>query len=80
MSYAGERLVEELGASDITVDYVIDQNVSSNDCKTYKMNEELPCVDAIIVTAITYFDEIESALSEKVDCPIISLEDIIYEL
>ena len=37
-------------------------------------------VDVIVVTAIHYFDEIESMLGEKVDYPIISLEDIIYEI
>jgi hypothetical protein len=37
-------------------------------------------VDAIVVTAITFFDEIEEKLSEKIDCPIISLDDILYEV
>ena len=40
----------------------------------------LETVDAVVVTAITFFDEIEERLSEKVDCPIISLEDILYEV
>ena len=34
----------------------------------------------VVVTAITFFDEIEENLSEKMDCPIISLEDILYEV
>ena len=37
-------------------------------------------VDVIVVTAISYFDEIEEKLSERVDCPVVSLEDIVYEL
>ncbi len=36
-------------------------------------------VDAIVVTAITFYDEIKEELSRKIDCPIISLEDILYE-
>ena len=36
--------------------------------------------DAVIVTAIYNFDEIEEKLSDLIDCPIISLEDIIYEI
>ena len=36
-------------------------------------------VDAIIVTATFAFDDIEEKLAEKVDFPIISLEDVVYE-
>ena len=44
------------------------------------MDDELESVDAIIVTPIYYFEEIEGKLVEKVDCPIISIEDIMYEV
>ena len=44
------------------------------------MEDDLKPVDAIVVTAITFFDEIKEKLSEKIDCPIISLEDILYEV
>jgi len=44
------------------------------------MDDSLEDVDVVIVTAITFFDEIETKLSEKLDCPIISLEDILYEV
>ena len=43
-------------------------------------DDELEPVDVIVVTAIYYFDEIEDMLSEKVDYPVISLEDILYEV
>ena len=36
-------------------------------------------VDVVVVTAIYYFDEIEENLSGKIQCPIVSLEDILYE-
>ncbi len=42
--------------------------------------DELPDVDAVIVTAITFFDEIEEKLTEKISCPVLSLEDILYEV
>ena len=29
---------------------------------------------------VVFFDEIEEKLSMKIDCPIISLEDILYEI
>lgn len=81
VSFAGETLIRELMHSDIKVDYGIDQREA---VYTYvdvvTMNCELPEVDAIVVTAITYYDEIEEKLREKVDCPIISLEDVLYDI
>ena len=53
--------------------------VTFQDIDIVGVNELSDDVDAIVVTAVTYFDEIEEMLSEKVSCPIISLEDIIYE-
>ena len=44
------------------------------------MEDELEPVDAVVVTAITFFNEIEQKLSKKLDCEIISLEDILYEV
>ena len=44
------------------------------------MDDDLENVDAIVVTAITFFDEIAEKLEEKVNCPVISLEDILYEV
>ena len=35
---------------------------------------------ALRCTPMTALDEIEEALSNKVSCPIISLEDILYEI
>ena len=82
MSYAGETLIDELKDTDITVVYGIDQKADSiyADVDIVSMDDKLETVDAVVVTAITFFDEIEEQLSEKVDCPIISLEDILYEV
>lgn len=82
MSYAGETLVNELKNSGITVVYGIDNNSDFifSDMKIVTMEDDLEKVDAIVVTAITFFDEIEKALSEKTDCPVISLEEILYEV
>ena len=81
MSYAGETLVNELKNSAVTVAYGIDKNAASlySDIEIVSMDDELDDVDAIVVTAITFFNEIEDQLSERIDCPIISLEDILYE-
>lgn len=82
MSYAGETLIDELKGTDITIAYGIDKNANSIyvDVDVVSMEDVLDEVDAVVVTAITFFDEIEEKLSEKMDCPILSLEDILYEI
>ena len=81
MSYAGETLLDELSESDIEVAYAIDKNAKSiYDLDMVTVEEELQEVDAVVVTAITFYDEIEKKLKEKLKCPIVSLEDILYEI
>lgn len=82
MSYAGERLLDDLKGTEVEVAYGIDQNADRifSETEVVTLEDTLQPVDAIIVTAIYYFDEIEEKLSELVDCPIISLEDVIYEM
>lgn len=82
MSHVGETLVEELKNSETIVKYGIDKNadVIYSEVEVVTMEDELEKVDAIVVTAITFLDEIAEKLVKKVDCPIISLEDILYEI
>lgn len=80
MSYAGETLVSELNGSDIEIICGIDQKEKHTYIDVISIEDTLPEVDAIVVTAITFYDEIEERLSAKVTCPIISLEDILYEI
>ncbi len=82
MSYAGETLINELKDSSVTIAYGIDKNADSiyADVDIVSMDDNLETVDAVVVTAITFFDEIEEQLSAKMDCPILSLEDILYEI
>lgn len=82
MSYAGETLISELKNKNTEVLYGIDKNADRiySDVKIVSMKEELEPVDAVVVTSITFFDEIEEKLSAKVACPILSLEDVLYEV
>lgn len=82
MSYAGETLVDELKGTDIQVVYGLDKNAASiySDVVILTMDDSLVEVDAVVVTAIFFFDEIMQSLAQKLDCPIISLEDILYEI
>ena len=82
MSYAGERLLDDLKETEIEVAYAIDQNAERifSEIEVRSLDDVLESVDAVIVTAIYYFDDIEEKLSNLVECPILSLEDIVYEI
>ena len=82
LSYVGERVLDELKDSGIEVKYGIDQNAESifSDIEVYLPEDELPEVDAIIVTPVYFFDEIYEMLSDKVRCPIISMQDILQDI
>lgn len=82
MSYAGERLMDEVKDSGITVKYGIDKNADAiyADIDILSPDEQLEEVDAVVVTPVFFIDEIEKVLAEKISCPIISLEDILYDI
>lgn len=82
MKELGERLYDELKDSEIEVKYIIDKNADEiyAELEVVDPDDYLENVDVVVVTAIHYFDEIEETLSDKVDFPIVSLEDILYEL
>lgn len=81
-SAIGKHLYVELQGKGIDIKYILDQdktikfeNVEIADIKEIKDD-----IDAIIVTAVFYYDEIRKNLCSKVNCPIISLEEIIRDM
>ncbi len=82
MSYVGSTLVEELKDSKVHVLYGIDKKMDSiqSNLNIVTIEDELKEVDAIIVTAITFYDEIKNELRNKVTFPVISLKDVLYEI
>jgi len=82
MSYAGETFAEELNGSGIKIRYGIDQKADTiySEFDIVSPDEDLEEVDAVVVTSITFFTEIEKKLRGKISCPIISLEDILYDM
>lgn len=79
MKELGERLYEEIKSSEIEVVCVIDKNPDDviGDFSVISPEEEIPDVDAIIVTAEYYFPEILGQLNEKVSCPVYSLLEVL---
>lgn len=82
MGGLGSRLYEDLKNSGIDIKYAIDQDVSCiyPDLKTISPKDKIEKVDVIVVTAVFAFDEIKEMLSQKTKSPVISLEEVLYEL
>ena len=82
MSYVGETLLNELKNTEVDVAYGIDKNAARiySDVDVYSVEDDLKQVDEVIVTAITFYDEVVKVLQKKLDCPIMSIEDILYEI
>lgn len=77
----GILLYDEIVKAGLAVEFIIDKNADymNVDVETplYTPDDSLPEADVIIVTAVHYYEEIEKELKEKVNCPIISLEEVI---
>lgn len=82
MHFLGEALLRELKNTDIKVKYAIDKNAKNISCDVPCINLEEPLekVDVIVVTPVSAFFEIEDELSRRVDFPIISIEDVIFDM
>lgn len=84
MGEMGNRLYDELKDSEIQVKYAIDKNADSTYAQipVKDLEDDLEEVDVIVVTAIFAFEEIEEEILERVNYPypIISLEDVVYEI
>lgn len=81
MGEMGNRLYDELKNTDIEIKYAVDQNAAGtySELEVLEKEDDFPEVDAMVVTATFAFDVIEEELSEKVEFPIVSLEDVVYE-
>lgn len=82
MGEMGNRLYDELKDTSVQVEFAIDKNAAStySELEVLGSDDTFPEIDAIIVSAIFAFDEVEKELNGKVNCPVISLEDIVYEI
>lgn len=79
MKELGVSLFEELRDSGIDVVYGIDKDADNIyvPLDIYKPEEPLKMVDVVVVTAVTYFDDIKKQLEKHINCPIVSLKEVI---
>lgn len=81
MGRVGEALIKELSGSEISVQYAIDQNAGKGpDGFVVSPDSALKQVDVVVVTPIASYGEIKLKLKEKLKCPIVSIEDILFEV
>lgn len=82
MGEMGNRLYEELKDSDIEVKYAVDKEAENaySELNVIAPENDFEAVDVMVVTATFAFDEIEEKVGGKVDFPIVSLEDVVYEI
>lgn len=82
MNYVGKTLLTELENSEVCVEYGIDQNADQICCDIEIINpeQEMRDVDLLVITPIYYYNDIAQKLSSKVKCPMVSIEDILYDM
>lgn len=82
MNYIGEFLLKDLSNGTVKVEYAIDRRAEklNVEAEVLKPDAWLPEVDVIIVTTRMHYEEIQSNLKCRVQCPIILLDDILHEL
>lgn len=80
MSYIGKRLYEDIKDSNVKVVYGIDNAAEKiyTELPMYKVTEELPQADMIVVTPLLEFDSIKEQLEKKTSAKIVSVEDVVF--
>lgn len=83
MGQMANRLIEDLRDSEVEILYGIDRDVCccvAGIAEVYSPEDDLPPVDAVVVTIFPEFDSIAERLRGKVKCPIISIEDVVWSV
>lgn len=78
----GKRLLEELHQDgEVEIAYIIDQNAGrvASSLPVYKPSDNLPPVDAIVVTPVHVYVQIAKMMRGLVPYDIVSLEDVVYD-
>ena len=83
MGDLANKLMDALKNSDIKVKYGIDKDVAgtiSSISEVYGIDDNLPEIDAIVVTPFYAFDEIREELVQRTGSKIISIEEVVWSL
>ncbi len=82
MSEIGYMVLKELENSELEIPYCIDRNANNlfAQIDIFRPDEDLQPVDVVIVAVVQFYEEVKETLSKKLDCPIISLSDVVWEV
>lgn len=82
MGKLGKHLQQELKDSNVKIVYGIDKNSQKKEASidVYVPSQQLPNTDAVVITILSGYKEVCDLLREYMNCPLISLEEIIQEL
>ena len=78
----GVRLFYELKGTGVSVEYAIDQNIDAHveKLKVVGKEDKLEEVDAVIVSVGFAYEDVKKDLEDKLNCPILSLQNLVYEI
>ena len=81
MGYMGETLLNELEGTKTEVLYGIDQNadIMYANVNIVSLEDELQAVDAIVVAVADSFEAISKNIQKRIDCPVVSIVDVVYD-
>lgn len=78
MGKLGNHLLNELKESEINIVYGIDRSNKTNSAvHIYNPEQELPRVDAVVITITDQYAEISRMLDRKLDCDMVPIEEVI---
>ena len=77
----GQRLYDELKEGPVRVKYAIDKKPAENgrEISVYHPDDTLDAVDAVVITPVFDVLEIKGALARKMDCRMVSIEEVLSE-
>mgnify|MGYP001116920406 CR=1 FL=1 len=78
----GEELYHQLKGTEVSIKYVVDrhENGGLNSVTQLKPSDKWEKVDAFVVTTMLKFDELENEITERLGCPVVSIEEILLDL
>jgi len=77
MEHLGQILADELKDMDLELLYGIDPDKVSSEIDIYRLADEMPEPDVVIVTSLFDFQDRKRELEKRFSCPIISLEELV---
>lgn len=77
----GRRVVDELKDTNINICLVVDSNLEKEDDILGKIDDISTIeADMVLITPTMAYKQIRNNIKDKVSCPIISLEEVVFSL